>query len=167
VDAATISAFAAAFAAAGAFTVAGIQLYVGHRQSKAALKQSNAALISAEAALMNAKNTGRHTIAEFRQAWIYKVIDTLRDHHSILMNRPAGERPTVEEKKALTASKTQLEILLNPDEPDTIALLTKIGEIDKSTTANERETKAAEMLSVARTLLKREWIRLKRELEGN
>ena len=38
---ATISALAAA--AAGAFSVAGVQLYVGHRQSKAALKAANAA----------------------------------------------------------------------------------------------------------------------------
>lgn len=159
-DAATLSAFAAAAAAGGAFTVAGIQLYVGYRQSKAALR-------SAEAATLSAKNAGRHTVAEFRQAWIYKVIDTLRDHHAVLMNKPAGQRPSAEESKALTASRTQLEILLNPDEPDTIALLTKIDEIDKSTTPIDRDAKAAALLSVARTLLKREWVRLKDELQKN
>jgi uncharacterized protein YdcH (DUF465 family) len=157
-DAPTISAFAAAAAAVGAFTVAGIQLFVGYRQSKAALR-------SAEAAMLGAKNAGRHTVAEFRQAWIYKVIDTLRDHHSILMNKPAGQRPTSEENKALTASRTQLEILLNPNETDTIALLTKINEIDKSITTTERDGKAVEMLTIARTLLKREWVRLRDELE--
>ena len=115
--------------------------------------------------MLNANNAGRHTVAEFRQAWIYKVIDTLRDHYSILMNKPAGQRPTAEESKALTASRTQLEILLNPDEPDTMALLTKIDEIDQSGTAAERDTKAAEMPSVSRTLLKREWVRLKDELQ--
>jgi hypothetical protein len=165
VEPATISAFAAAAAALGAFTVAGIQLYVGYRQSKAALKQSDAALTSARASLMNARNAGRHTIAGFRQAWIYKVIDTLRDHHAILMNKPAGERPTPEENKALIASRTQLEILLNPNEEDTVTLLNKIDEIDKSTTAEDRDKKANEMLTVARTLLKREWVVLKNELQ--
>ena len=115
--------------------------------------------------MLSAKNAGRHRVAEFRQAWIYKVIDALRDHHSILMNKPAGHRPTAEENKALTASRTQLEILLNPNETDTVALLTKINEIDKSTTTTERDAKAAEMLTIARTLLKREWVRLKEELQ--
>jgi hypothetical protein len=161
----SISAFAAAAAALGAFTVAGIQLYVGYRQSKAALKQSDAALASARAALMNAQNAGRHTIAGFRQAWIYKVIDTLRDHHAILMSKPAGERPTAEENKALIASRTQLEILLNPSEQDTVALLNKIDEIDKSMTSADREKKTDEMLTIARTLLKREWVVLKDELQ--
>ena len=43
-DAPTISAFAAAAAAFGAFTVAGIQLFVGYRQSKAALGSAGAAI---------------------------------------------------------------------------------------------------------------------------
>jgi len=55
-DVATISALAAAAAAVGAFSVAGVQLYVGHRQSEAALKAANAAL-------MNALSAGRHTVA--------------------------------------------------------------------------------------------------------
>jgi hypothetical protein len=158
-DAPTISAFAAAFAAAGAFALAAIQFYIGYRQSKAALR-------SAEAAMLSAKNAGRHRVAEFRQAWIYKVIDALRDHHSILMNKPAGHRPTAEENKALTASRTQLEILLNPNEVDHIALLQKIDEIDQSTTATEQVAKAAEMLITARMLLKQEWVRLKEELQN-
>ena len=163
-DAASLSALAAAGAAVGALAVAGVQAYVGHRQTRAAIQQSTAATTAANAAMMTAKNSGRHTVAQFRQAWIYKVIDTIRDHHSVLMNKPAGQRPTADESKALTASRTQLEILLNPAEPDTIALLTKIDEIDKSKTNDERDAKSAEMLTVARTLLKREWARLKDEL---
>lgn len=64
-DVATISALAATAAAVGALSVAGVQLYVGHRQSEAALK-------AADAALMNAQSAGRHTVAEFRQSnWRY------------------------------------------------------------------------------------------------
>jgi microcompartment protein CcmL/EutN len=57
-DVTTISALAAAGAAVGAFSVAGVQLYVGHRQPEAALKAANAAL-------MNAQSAGRHTVAVF------------------------------------------------------------------------------------------------------
>jgi len=131
------------------------------------MQQSAAATTAANAAMMTAKNSGQHTVAQFHQAWIYKVIDTIRDNHTILMNKPAGQRSTADESKALTASRTQLEILLNPDEPDTIALLTKIDEIDKSATNDERNAKSGEMLSVARTLLKREWTRIKNELTGD
>jgi hypothetical protein len=47
-DVTTISALAATSAAVGAFSVAGVQLYVGHRQSEAALKAANAALMNAQ-----------------------------------------------------------------------------------------------------------------------
>lgn len=156
-DASTISALAAAGAALVAATVAGIQFWTGRRQSKAAL-------ISAQAALMNATNAGRHTVAEFRQNWINKVIDTLCDHHSITMARPEGELSLVDERK-LSSARTQLEILLNPDEPDTVELLKNIDAIDESKTETERKERAGEMLTVARRLLKREWDRIKKELE--
>jgi hypothetical protein len=175
VDAATlstISAFAAAAAAGGAFTVAGIQLYVGFRQSKAALrqsdaalKQSDAALTSANAALMNAQTSGRHTLAELRQAWIYKVIDTLCDHHSILMTKPEDQELPAADQRALAAARTKLEILLNPEEDDIIALFKSLDEIDTGTVPTERDIRAGKMLIAARSLLKKEWVRVKAELE--
>lgn len=155
--ASTISAFAAAAAAVVAATVAGIQLYIGR-------KQAEAALTSAKAALMNARNAGRHTVAEFRQKWIDKVIDTLCEHHSIVMARAADQDLSPTDSRALTAARTKLEILLNPEEQDTMALLRKIDAITSSTTADQRDNSAAEMLIVARVLLKREWVRIKNEL---
>jgi hypothetical protein len=156
-DAPTISAFAAAGAATVAATVAGIQLYVGR-------KQAEAAVISAKAALMNAQNTGRHTVAEFRQKWIDKVIDTLCEHHSVVLAIPAGQVTPPAEARTLTASRTKLEILLNPEEADTVALLTKMDAVVASATAEARSEKFADMLLVARRLLKREWVRIKDEL---
>jgi hypothetical protein len=156
-DASAISALAAAGAALVAATVAGIQFWTGRRQS-------DAALTSARAALMNAQNVGRHTVAEFRQKWIDKVIDTLCDHHSITMTRPAADEMLADDHKKLLSSRTRLEILLNPDEPDTVELLQQIDAIDDSSTTEEREEKAAAMLTVARRLLKREWVRIKDEL---
>src|SRR5690349_21200185 len=114
-DVATISALAATAAAVGAFSVAGVQLYVGHRQSGAALK-------GAAAALMNAQSAGRHTVAEFRQSWSNKVIDALSDYNAILMSVDNGYL-SADDRRKLTALWTRLELLLNPDEPDAASLL--------------------------------------------
>jgi hypothetical protein len=158
VDAPTLSAIAAWVAAGVAATVAAIQFFIGR-------KQAEAALLSARAALMNAQNAGRHTIAEFRQNWIDKVIDTVCEHHSIVMSGTSGQALSADELRTLSASRTKLEILLNPEESDTVALLAKIDEITASASTSERETKSVQMLSAARRLLKREWVRIKDELE--
>lgn len=156
-DAPTLSAIAAAAAATVAATVAGIQLYIGRRQA-------DAALTSAKASLMNARNAGRHTIAESRQKWIDNVIDTLCAQHAIVMTFPPGQVPPPAEARTLSASRTKLEILLNPEEADTVALLEKMDAVVASVTAESRNEKSAEMLVVARRLLKREWVRIKGEL---
>jgi hypothetical protein len=114
---------------------------------------------------MNAQNAGRHTVAEFRQKWIDNVIDTLCEHHSIVMARRPEEAPSADDLRALSASRTKLEILLNPEEADTVALLAKMDDILSSTTAEVRDKGAAEMLGIARRLLKREWVRIKGELK--
>jgi hypothetical protein len=157
-DAPTLSAIAASVAASVAATVAGIQLYIGRRQA-------DAALTSARAALMNAQNEGRHTVAEFRQKWIDKVIDTLCEHHSIIVARGPDETPSSDTLRVLSASRTKLEILLNPEEADTVALLARMDAVLAGKTVEVRDKEGAEMLSVARRLLKREWVRIKEELK--
>jgi hypothetical protein len=157
-DAPTISAFAAGGAAIVAATVAGIQFYVGR-------KQAEASLVSANAALMNAKNVGRHRIAQFRQEWIDKVIDALCEHHAILMTTDVAHPLSTEDRKKLSALRTKLEILLNPDETDPIALLKIIDEIAQTADLTQREAKDAEMVLIARRHLKSEWVRIKKELE--
>jgi hypothetical protein len=157
VDAPTLSTIAAFAATAVAATLAAVQFYVGR-------KQADAALTSARAALMNAQSAGRHTVAEFRQKWIDKVIETLCEYHSIVMARDAERTHSAEESRALSASRTKLEILLNPEEADTVALLAKMDAVLSGTSAPARGKAASEMLSVARRLLKREWVRIKEEL---
>jgi hypothetical protein len=106
---ATISALAAADTAVGAFSVAGIQLYVGHRQSEAAPKAANAA--------MNALSAGRHTVAEFRQSWIDKVIDALSAYNAILMSIGDDHSLSPDDHWKLTALWTRLELLLSQMRP--------------------------------------------------
>jgi hypothetical protein len=155
-DAGTISAIAAWAAAGVALTGATFQFFIGR-------KQAQAALTSAQAALMTAKNSGRHKIAEFRQAWIYKVTDALSTYHSILM---ASDRlESVEDRRKAAALRTELEIYLNPNEEDTVKLLLLMAAIATSATVAEREARDDEMIQTARTLLKKEWTRLKGELD--
>jgi len=62
-----------------------------------------------------------------RQKWIDKVIDTLSEHHAVLTLREGGRRALGEDDaKKLSALRTKLEILLNPDEEDTVTLLRAI-----------------------------------------
>jgi hypothetical protein len=156
-DAATLSALAAFGAAAAAITGATFQFFIGR-------KQANAAEISANAALANSKNTGRQKVADFRQQWIHRVIDTICDHHAIVSAIPVGETPNAEDKRRLAGLRTKLSILLNPDEPDTVALLDEIENVDNSKTGQEFAQAETQMVAISRRLLKREWVRIKGEL---
>ncbi|TIS63133.1 hypothetical protein [Mesorhizobium sp.] len=158
-DTQTISAFAAAGAALAAAAVAGIQFFIGWRSTKAAL-------VSAEAAMLNATNAGSHKIATSRQKWIDTVIDTLSDYHAILMSMGEDDSLHPEDKKRLSALRTKLEILLNPDEADTIDLLAATDAVIQALTPEERRAKSPEIVKVARRLLKKEWVRIKTELQS-
>lgn len=158
-DAPTLSAFAAAAAATVAATVAGLQFYIGR-------KQAEASLVSAKAALMNAQNAGHHRIAQFRQEWISKVIDTLCDHHALLMSMSEDRPLSAEDQKKLSALRAKLEILLNPDEQGTIEVLKLMDEIAQTADAAQRNKMDAEMILTARRLLKSEWVRIKNELSS-
>jgi hypothetical protein len=162
-DPATISAFAAAAAAVFAGAVAGVQLYVGNRQSEAAMKAAEASTKAAEAAVKSAGTAGLHRVAGFRQAWIDKVIDTLCEYHSIIMTTRGP--PTPEIARAREALRTKLEILLNPDEVETVALLDELDRVEnQARTWSGSLPDDARMIAIARRLLKAEWIRIKTEL---
>lgn len=144
--------------AVAAFVAAAVALFVGFRNSEAANK-------SARAALTNAENAGRHTVAAFRQKWIDNVIETLSEHHSIEMTRNHSGPMAMEDQRKLAALRTKLEILLNPNEADTTQLLTAMDRLRVSTSVEDRNASDAEILRVARQLLKREWARIKSELQ--
>lgn len=156
-NAATLSAYAAYAAAGVAALLAAIQAYVGHRQSKAAL-------ISARAALLNAENAGRHRIAAFRQNWINSVIETLTTYQSIEATRDPSLDMRPDDARQMSALRAKLEIFLNPNEPDTVELLEKMDKMKASTDRNVRAAHEADIVRVARQLLKREWARIKNEL---
>ena|ERR1700730_10538413 len=123
-DAPTIAAFGAWAAAAVALTGVGFQFFVGRRQATAALTSANAALITA-------KNAGRYRIAEFRQEWIHKVIDTLSEQHAILATKSAL---SAEDEQNVALLGMKLGLLLNPDEADTVALTNAMDKVVEATT---------------------------------
>lgn len=158
VDAATLSAVAASAAAVAAGTVAGIQLYVGHRESKASL-------ISANAAMMDAECAGRHTVAAFRQKWIEAVRDTLSEYHSILMSASSFTTISEEERRALIALKMKLSLMLNPEEEDSKNLLLLLAEMRNCESWDDRADLSTKISMTAQKILKTEWVRIKEELK--
>jgi hypothetical protein len=154
-DAASVSAYAAGAAAIAAAAVAAIQLFVGYRLSKAALQ-------SAQAAQMNAESAGRHTQAEFRQAWIYKVMDAITEHNAIVATHSVASDPA--DRRKLASVRSRLQILLNPNEEDHVALLAELEKLANGSQESSGSLDDEEMLSKARLVLKREWDRIKNEL---
>jgi hypothetical protein len=154
-----ISAYAAWAAALVALTGVAFQFFVGRRQADAAHK-------SAEAALMNARSAGRYKIAEFRQAWIYKVVTALSELVAISQSiNPLAV--TAEENlfragqmQKLHALRTEVAILLNADESDAQKVLEAIDDIITEPAPNAVD----DMIAIARPMLKHEWARLKKEL---
>jgi hypothetical protein len=161
-ETAAISAFAAAAAALIAASVAGIQLYLGLRQSKVAL-------IAAEAARKSAESTGRRRIAEFRQKWIDDVRDTLSEYQSLLIlaalprNSQEGTL-TWDNNIRLHTLRLKLEMLLNPAEKATSELFNAIGGVMMTHGVPGKVDKSALVADAAQKILKAEWRRLQDEL---
>jgi hypothetical protein len=114
---------------------------------------------------MNAQSSGRHTVAEFRQSWIDKVIDALSDYHAILISIDDGHSLSPDDRMKLTALWTRLELLLNPDEAEAASLLRLANAARLSKTAAERDANACDMVQLARNLVKTEWMKIQTELQ--
>jgi hypothetical protein len=165
-----LSAIAATVAALVAAAVGGIQLYVGRRQSQAAL-------LSAQAAMRTAESAGRRRIAEFRQAWIERVRDLLSELAAIQFELGMKTDNLTEAKatelffrsRELT---TKLELLLNPNEPlarelvSAVRLFINPENQKKGGVINTLLLMASEarLVEIAQPFLKVEWDRLKNEL---
>jgi hypothetical protein len=145
-----LSAIAALFAGAVALVIGLLNSVAAMRSSKAALKAANSA--------------GRHRIAESRQRWIDSVIATLAEHQAVELTLHSGAKNRAADERTLAGLRTRLEILLNPDEQDTVDLLNAMDELHRASDESTRAACDQELISVARRLLKREWERIKTEL---
>jgi len=72
---------------------------------------------------------------------------------------------TPELRLRLFSLQTKIAILLNPDEADTVTLLKAMELFTIDLNQVNRPGYATEIVSVARRLLKAEWVRIKAELE--
>jgi hypothetical protein len=145
---------AAVITTVGAFVAACVALFVGIRNSRAAMT-------SAAAALRTAQNAGTHRVAQSRQEWINNVIDTLSEHHSIATTAEPASQKWSEDRRRLEYLRTKLEILLNPGEEATQHLLHEMDKVHASLMPRSGEAPDAEMVRAARHLLKGEWKRIK------
>lgn len=151
----TLSAYAAAVAAAAAATVALLQFFIGLRQSGAAIRSANAAIWAVQSA-------GRRAIAEFRQEWINNVIEALSEQLAILTKPPPI---SADDQHRVSVLGIKIGLLLNPAEEDTRLLTEAIDGLVVAPPA-EAPTRMDEVAVIARRLLKREWDRLKSEMQG-
>jgi hypothetical protein len=76
-----------------------------------------------------------------------------------------GDSLSPDDHRKLTALWTRLELLLNPDESDAVALLKLADAARQSETAAVRGSDARQMVQLARNLVKAEWIRIQTELQ--
>ena len=114
--------------------------------------------------MLSAKNAGTHAIAGSRQQWINNVIETLSEYHALQLEGGQVGQGAWEDNKRMRALRTKLEILLNPEEQDTIDLLAAADEIFASARKGAAPSDDHQLIRIARTLLKKEWVRIKTEL---
>ena len=151
-----LTALATAFAAVLIAPV--VQIIIG-------LKQAKSARISAEAALRNSYNTGRHAIANSRQKWIDTLRDTLSEFHSLVMTENEYPYPKEIDRK-LSMLGTKIELFLNPTETESKELLDLVNKIYDLKTVQEREQLDLSFVAASQKVLKKEWVRVKKELDS-
>jgi len=148
---------------------------VARESASAAELSAQAAKDQAAAAVRAAEDTGVHAIARLRQAWIDELRSRVAQAHSLLANAlpPPGEfydayaahrvQRTIETNEVIA----KIELLLNPGEQQSRALMEALDELQNSGTGlSGRKAAAGKVVKAAQEILKTEWDRVKRELRG-
>lgn len=103
-------------------------------------------------------------ISEFRQNWINELRDTMSDFqsHGVL----PGNDPTKD--REFYRLGTKIELLMNPEDPDYQDLSRMMYRflIDSESEDSAKYGNNAEFVEICQKILKREWERLKADLEN-
>ncbi len=145
-------------------TGAGVTAYVGGRTAKAAKAAAEASKRSSDAAMLTAENAGARQIATMRLEWIQTLRMTLSEFHSILMT--ADVPYSADEHRKLSDLGTQIDLLLNRDDPHQRDLWEITDKIYKTVSIDERIELDAPFVSAGRTVMKNEWEKIKTEALG-
>jgi len=148
-----VSTAVAVVSALSALLTLTVQLWVGSRQAKIGEKQANASQTSAEAAMLTAKHAGDRAIATMRLKWIEELRSVLSEYHAILVTR---EQIAGEDRIKVCDLGTQLDLLLNQENPEQRALWEVADEIFKTNDLSKRKSLDESLVRAGRKVLKEE-----------
>ena len=141
-------------------TTAFVALIIGWRQGTSARLSAEAAKASAEAAVLTARAAGDRAIATMRLQWVHDLRKILSEYHSVLVDyQPANYRKVSE-------LGTQLDLMLNSEEPEQRALWDVAEEVFRTKDKNQRVALDRKLMEAGRRVLKKEWQTIKWELRG-
>jgi hypothetical protein len=140
-----------------------VQFLVGNKQAIIGTRQAEASRISADAASLTAKNAGDRAIATMRIEWITELRKTISEYHSILMTH---SKMTTDSHLKLSNLGTQLDLLLNVDDPAQRDLWDILDQIYKTTGMENRQKFDDDLIRAGRAVMKEEWEKIKREMRA-
>jgi len=155
---------AAVLSAFFAFAALVVQFWVGAKQANIGSHQANASRISADAAMLMAQSSGNRAIASMRIKWVEELRKVLSEYHSILMSHENFTDLNL--KRQLVDLGTQLDLMMNMNEPDQKALWGLADKIYMTEDLEERKKLDPALMAAGRLVLKNEWEKIKRELRG-
>jgi hypothetical protein len=160
-DQGKVTLFAAVIGGLVGFSGSTVALIIGWRQGTSSRLAAEAAKASAEAATITARATGDRAIATMRLQWVHDLRKILSEYHSLLVTYK------VEDYRKASELGTQLDLMLNRDEPEQGALWEVADRLFHTYDLNERAAMDPELMSAGRAVLKKEWTRIKAELRGD
>lgn len=155
-----VALFASMVAGTVGMTGAIVALIIGWRQGTASKLSAQAAKASAEAANQTARAAGNRAIATMRLQWVQDLRKILSEYHSVLLSYESADYRKVSELG------TQLDLMLNLEEPEQKALWEIADKIFKTKDKDARVAMDAELMAAGRTVLKKEWKTIKNEQRG-
>jgi hypothetical protein len=161
--AASAAIFAALLALIGGVLGPLVQLKIGKKQAAVAKSAAAASQTAANASMQTAKNAGNREIARLRMNWIEKVRDVLAEYHAILMSVETEDGET---KRKLLQLGTQLDLLLNQNDPPQKLLWDIADRIFKTRDIETRKKMDPELISAGRAVFDGEWKKIKAEMKG-
>src|SRR5258708_24948077 len=155
-----VTLFAAIVAGLVGFSGSLVALIIGWRQGTSSRLAAEAAKASAEATALTARVAGDRAIATMILQWVHDLRKILSEYHSVLVDyQPADYRKVSE-------LGTQLDLMLNIEEPEQRALWDVAEEVFRTKDKNQRVALDRKLMEAGRRVLKKEWQTIKWELRG-
>ncbi len=143
----------------------------------AAREAAAASTLNARTAETVAANQGVHAIARLRQEWIDELRSRVAEAHGLLANpssklpmlasAPAQAQADLEYRRRANEAVTKIELMLNPDEEASRALMTALDAMNQpDLNLVERQARGLDVRAAAQAILKAEWDRVRGELRA-